>query len=1090
VLNWLNPFKWWQIFQQNRRWQAANRQFIHHYHQGDFATAETVGNLMVDIATKSGKRKFLLDSYYNLMVCYRGMEQLEVAIDYGEQVLNLQRSLSSNPEDPLLVERMCDLAELLQQEGRLDEGIKLYGQALTIRKRIDCDKGSKQTIEILESLAAIYVTQSNGERADKLFNEAQLHRRKLGLVLDPKVADLESAIAQIKSRHRGEHLTDLERWRKLSEEVVKLHQQGEISSATPIAEEALQLARNVFPSPNNDLATSLNNLALLYESQGRWGEAEPLYDEALKIYRELFGKKPNNYLATSLNNLAELYKSQGRWGEAEPLYDEALKIRRKLFGKNANNDLAASLNNLAELYQSQGRWREAEPLFDEALKIRRELFGKNANNDLAMSLNNLAGLYRSQGRWGEAEPLFDEALKIRRELFGETGHPDLVIALINLALFHAQQQQHDLALPLLQEAIESENTWLTNIIAVNDAQQRIEDLEQREDRLEYLLALTQQYFLNDSQVVTETFNAVLSRKAQAATAEATFSQALRNHPELSSKIDLYKNYQEEIVTLSYAIASQPELKDRLNTILHQKRDLEKKLARSIPAIDLAQQVIDRQALTNLLPADAFLVEFIRYRDYDFIKQTWQTARYLAFIVERDLQGVTAIDCGLAEPLDTAIDNFRSVHAQIDYNSQNSGVFDVFEPELAPQNILAEFLDLLLPHFPPTGTCYLAPDSKLHILPFHLLKSTGTVGEGEYLGDRYPIHHLTTARDLYRRQFKTSSNPPLILANPDYDGGTPTSVANPKTGRQLSHEVDGKLFERLEINQILGDSIAARYQADYYSGVEATVDRLTQLNAPRLLVIATHGFSFTPQQNLIDKLKSCKREQEEGILRDRRKEITQTFRDFWQAQADTGDEWSQQLLVKIDNIGISQSTDLLATATSDPMLRSGIALAGANIWRFQGTETEQFGKGVVFAHDIAQWDLWGNELTIFVACKGAMGEVKNSEGVFGLRRALAIAGAKYVITSLWNIPTKPSVLLMNKFFELYQSAARPTPPEALAAAQLYVRNINLGELKQSKVGMEVIKELQTDRVRGLRSDATDDVKPLADPHYWGAWICQG
>jgi tetratricopeptide (TPR) repeat protein len=217
---------------------------------------------------------------------------------------------------------------------------------------------------------------------------------------------------------------------------------------------AINIIRKSNDRPNNDLAASLNNLAGLYRSQGRWTEAEPLYDEALKIDRELFGDHPNNDLASSLNNLALLYKSQGRWADAEPLYAEALKIRRELFGDHPNNDLATSLNNLALLYKSQGRWAEAEPLYDEALKIDRELFGDRPNNDLAISLNNLATMYRSQGRWAEAEPLYDEALKICRELFGDRPNNDLAISLNNLAGLYESQGRWAEAEPYCKEALE------------------------------------------------------------------------------------------------------------------------------------------------------------------------------------------------------------------------------------------------------------------------------------------------------------------------------------------------------------------------------------------------------------------------------------------------------------------------------------------------------------------------------------------------------------------------------------------------------------------------------------------------------------
>ena len=740
----------------------------------------------------------------------------------------------------------------------------------------------------------------------------------------------------------------------------------------------------------------------------------------------------------------------------------------------------------------QGAMATAIPLAEQALAVAEDVF-PSPNNDLAASLNNLAGLYESQGRWAEAEPLYDRALQIREELFGVTGHPDLVNAYISLALSYAQQQQPAKALPLFQQAIEVGNKLLANILAASDRQRRLQDLERFYPHLEYLLSLTQQYFADEPIAVTAAFNAVLSRKAKATATEASLSQAMHQQPELAAELQQLKSYQKDISALSYQIANQPELKHRLSDLLRRRKDLERKLGSSIPAIKLAQQVVDRQALTGLLPDDAFLVEFVRYDPFDFIDRQWQPARYLAFVVRADNAGVTAIDCGAAAELDLAIDKFRRAHADHHFSGESSGSGDMFRsttPTVTPNHrqVLPELLDRLLPHLPPTGTCYLASDSHFQVLPFHLLKT-----EGEYLGDRYRLHHLTTARDLLRHELETSTNDPMIFADPDYDGGM-TSTArsvHPKTGLQLSDRLDGKPFERLPINRLLGESISKAYGVPYYNDLAATVDRLERLNAPRLLVVATHGFTIPALTDLIVTLQKCPEAEEEGILRDRSSEITPEFRAFWQQQADKGNEWCQSILTKIDRISLEpQHQDRLAQSAADPMLRSGIALAGANIWRFQGQEDPEFGKGVVFADDITQWNLWGNELSILITCVSGLGEVSSNEGVFGLRRALAIAGAKYVISSLWNIPTKPSVLLMNKFFEFYQSADRPTPTVALAAAQTYLRNITLGELRKTSIGQEIIAELQDDLVRALSPTAPDDTKPLADPYFWGAWICQG
>jgi tetratricopeptide (TPR) repeat protein len=140
-----------------------------------------------------------------------------------------------------------------------------------------------------------------------------------------------------------------------------------------------------------ELSSSLNYLAQLYRSQGRYSEAKTLYLQALEIQRRSL---PENHpgLATSLNNLAALYRSQGRYSEAELLYLQALEIDRRALPEN-HPSLATRLNNLATLYRSQGRYSEAEPLYLQALEINRRSLPEN-HPSLASYLNNLAKLYR------------------------------------------------------------------------------------------------------------------------------------------------------------------------------------------------------------------------------------------------------------------------------------------------------------------------------------------------------------------------------------------------------------------------------------------------------------------------------------------------------------------------------------------------------------------------------------------------------------------------------------------------------------------------------------------------------------------------
>ncbi|MEB3309230.1 MAG: tetratricopeptide repeat protein [Snowella sp.] len=197
-----------------------------------------------------------------------------------------------------------------------------------------------------------------------------------------------------------------------------------------------------------DLARSLNNLASLYKSQGKYLDAEYLLKKSLAIHEKQLGEN-HLHVATILNNLAELYDSQGKYLDAEPLLIKSLTIRHKQLGEN-HPASAQSLNNLASLYQSQGKYAEAEPLYLQSLAIAKKL-GENYP-DFSISLNNLAELYRSQGRYSEAEPLSLRSLTIVEKQLGK-NHPAVATSLNNLALLYYDQGKYEEAEPLLVRSL-------------------------------------------------------------------------------------------------------------------------------------------------------------------------------------------------------------------------------------------------------------------------------------------------------------------------------------------------------------------------------------------------------------------------------------------------------------------------------------------------------------------------------------------------------------------------------------------------------------------------------------------------------------
>jgi tetratricopeptide (TPR) repeat protein len=253
----------------------------------------------------------------------------------------------------------------------------------------------------------------------------------------------EGFLSQIQSLDSPKLATSLDRLGRLYQS------QGRYSEAEPLLQKALELRCQRLGEGHPDVSTSLNNLALLYSAQGRYTEAEPLYVRSLSIRERRLGEDHPDF-ATSLNNLAALYRDQGRYAEAEPLYVRSLSIREKQLGPD-HPDFATSLNNLAALCRDQGRYVEAEPLFLRSLSIMERQLGAD-HPDVAISLNNLAGLYDTQGRYAEAEPLHVRSLEIFERQLGK-DHPNVATSLNNLAVLYESQGRYAEAEPLYLEGL-------------------------------------------------------------------------------------------------------------------------------------------------------------------------------------------------------------------------------------------------------------------------------------------------------------------------------------------------------------------------------------------------------------------------------------------------------------------------------------------------------------------------------------------------------------------------------------------------------------------------------------------------------------
>jgi CHAT domain-containing protein len=251
-------------------------------------------------------------------------------------------------------------------------------------------------------------------------------------------------------------------------------------------------------------------------------------------------------------------------------------------------------------------------------------------------------------------------------------------------------------------------------------------------------------------------------------------------------------------------------------------------------------------------------------------------------------------------------------------------------------------------------------------------------------ERFDIGYLTSARELLR--FKERRRPrdsAVVVADPDY-GSAPTLATAPVGRRSADLDRAGWLFRRLpgaaqEARAL--QSLLKLESGHLLTGLEASEAALRSLQAPAILHVATHGFFLNDQQ--ADK----------------------------QLQAGA------------------------PTMRENPLLRSGLALAGANARRFGDAD-----DGILTALEAAQLDLDGTQLVVLSACETGVGEVPNSEGVYGLRRAMALAGAQTHVSSLWRVQDDATRELMAGYY------ARVLRGEARSVA---LREAQRAMLAQSK-----------------------------------------
>jgi CHAT domain-containing protein/Tfp pilus assembly protein PilF len=914
------------------------------------------------------------------------------------------------PAHPDIAVSLNNLGELLAMQGQYARAEPLLARALACREKA-LGPEHRQTAASLSALARLYGAQGRYTMA------LPLHTRAIAIAekaLGPDHPDTAALLTNLATLHAT---------------------QGQFAQAERLQTRAVAIVEKALGPDHPNTASALDNLAVLSFQQGHHARAEPLYTRALAIREKtLGGGHPD--VANSLNNLAELYRTAGQDSRAEPLYRRALAIREKTLGPD-HPDTATCLGNLAGLYHSQGQYAKAEPLHTRALAIREKTQGPE-HPRTAAALNGLAMLYFLQGQLSRAEPLYTRVLAIAEKTLGP-DHPDTATSLGNLAWVYVGQGQYGRAEPLAVRALaitekalgpEHPGTAasLNNLAAIHQAQRRYAKAEALYTRA---LAITDKALGPDHpQVAQFAFSQAMSRAvagqpagalalferaalinehtlarelpAQSEPARLAFVQTLGRDADAiiawsltlgaddvgararrlalqtlmqrkgrvldvgrqtldvlrtrATEADREKlaRLQETRSLLATLTFSSPPRGQSLESLRRRRQELtatadalESDLGRRFAELRQESTSVTLPAVQERLGAGQALVEIAAYRPWSATApleaRRQAPEHYVAFVLHA--QGEPrAVDLGERGPIDALAARWLAQLRGRDREAAARGR-ELHQRLMVPlQAALGGVRDL-----------WLSPDGALNAVPWAALVDEG----GRPLISSHRLTYLTSARDLLRiGGGEEARGPVLVMGAPSYDGGGAVrkAVATALESAPLRpRAADGLHFTPLPGTRTEARQVAALYpHVKPYLGADAREAVLKSAHQPRLVHLATHGFRLEPTLAPLPPVESAR--------------------------------GATPLLPPAGRTG----------PVENPLLLSGLALADAN-GAGKGPD-----DGLLFALEVSALDLRGTKLVVLSACQSGQGASVSGEGLYGLRRALVLAGSQSQVLSLWDV----------------------------------------------------------------------------------------
>ncbi len=942
----------------------------------------------------------------------RELGELEAARELAEEVLAERRRLLPADHGNVLWAE-AGLASVLSSQGDHARALELRERVLAARER----SLSEDHLDVLYARADLAATCFHLGELDRALElqervlEAGSHRLPAD---SPLLLEARGNLA-LTLNNLGEHeralplqeaqLAALEATREEDDRHLRCARQniagtlqslGRLSRARDLAERAVRSAERTLSEDNLELQTTRAQLAWVLHGLGDYAQQRDLLEKVVESASRTLPEESID-LTSFRGRLAHAWMHLGEFDRALELQRQALDVLEGSQGKDNTLALHARLS-LAQTCSRMGQLDQAITLLEEGLELSTRR--SSDSSDFSVSLRSVlvVALARA-GRFEHARELAVAVLSYRERLLPD-DHIFVRFGLENLGALAASEGNYALAASTVRRLLRAEQASLRNL-ALSQAPRELEAAAlEAESRLSLglSLALVMAAQPADAALVQECFATVEAFRAAATTAARLLVSAA-DDAQLLELRDRARHASRALVALAQGEGARDEIA-RERAV---RDGAQRALLAHLGADPSSRSLLLEPSAPDLgarLSAGEAAIGYVAFRFFGSTgaePSNWftQSEPRLAAHVLRADGGLVLVDLGPLAAIEADVERWRGdLMAPLDRGAaleQGSRADPALESGRA---LRALVVDPLLPHLREARALVVALDDVLHAVPLDALPM-----DDGLLGGSFDISLRPTLRELLWPEREPPEGGLVVLggasfnAVPGEDGALAAAPDEPAGDGLRADVLRGSSWDRgfgpLPFTAAEARGVAALYTEVLETGepplvlLERDASReALERAAPgaRWLHLATHGW-FVPE--------SVRSLDEELAI-----------------DAQLGLE-----------IGVSREERVRA---SSPMVLCGLALAGAN------RPADALGRlpGLVTAEEIAAWDLSSCELAVLSACDTNVGLRRAGQGVASLQKALHMAGARSVVTSLWKVPDEATQELMLEFYRRMWALREP------------------------------------------------------------------